>query len=267
MATMNAPTPKPIWLYAVLLAAFTLQAGGSQQSTKLAAIAEGVANCMEAFAKEHNGKAPTTWSELNAYIDLDRVAINLGGSLESQMLLVWSNHPKLPGAGELELVAVTSFPINEDRRTAVGRYVVYRKSDGRFFSRWESEDTIRASLSKVDTQIPTAAIFKEKPLKALSVEYSIKLIEEAVKQGVPVEKAAEVVEKHVSDVANGHRSPANSWDEIASQTTGTSPSKAKSSKQPPIAPPPDTPRSWLVWLLVVIVAMIGATWLLLRKSK
>ncbi|MCF7788247.1 MAG: hypothetical protein K9N47_19145 [Prosthecobacter sp.] len=134
-------------------------------STPRGMIAEAVTNSSEAYAKDHEGRMPLSWDDLAPYCDAERVRMNFKAPAESLMLMVGKNHPKIGTLPSLALVALSAYPISDDRHRTLGRYIVYQRPDGRFFSRWEGEASLQAALAQVNTQIPEAAVFHEKSLK------------------------------------------------------------------------------------------------------
>ncbi len=62
------------------------------------------------------------------------------------------------------LVVMTACVIDEDRRSANGRYIVMRLHDGRFQTNWADEAKIKAAFARAGITLPAATTFKEKSL-------------------------------------------------------------------------------------------------------
>ena len=200
-----------------------------------------VAAAIDHYAKNHEGKLPSDVESLFIGSTKAMLQDELGGPISSQVLYFPDNPPTLSG-DSMQLLAVIAFPIEEDRRQSVGRYIVYRHSDGRIRSRWEAEDVIQAAAAKANVVIPYAPLYREKPLKVLEPDYGARLVENAVlKYGVPIEQAVKAVEKHVDDVSNRRAKAATTWAEIASAATPAS--RAVGPNPSPTMPPDATPRS------------------------
>jgi len=251
-------------------------------STQLSSIARGIADRIDVYAHEHEGVLPASWDDLRTYMDVSRMEINLGVPLNEKMLLFGKNHPIIEDAAGVEIVAMTAFPIDEDRRNGIGRYVVYREKSGKFAAKWEAEDAIQNALAKSNVSVPSAAVFQEKLIKPLYPEYGIRLVEDAVRHGVPIEQAVKAVEKHVDDVSNRRAKEATTWAEIADSAIhgSTTPGPyIPNSNAPPATPsrPPSpaqvespglaTERSAAIWPWIVgIAALVAIVVLLTRRA-
>jgi hypothetical protein len=85
------------------------------------------------------------------------------------------------------------FPIDEDRRETKGRYVVVRQADGVISTRWANEEAIQKAAKTASVSIPYAEPYRERAIATEYPEYGRKLIEDALKHGVPFERALKVV--------------------------------------------------------------------------
>lgn len=146
--------------------------------------ARAVAVCSEVYAEDHEGRMPLSWDDLAPYYDAESVSRNSKASVETLMLMVGKNHPQIGKSPSLALVAISAYPIDDDRHPTLGRYIVYQRQDGRFFSRWESEATLQAALAQVNTQIPEAAVYHEKSLKYSDPGYVVPWVNWAVIGGL-----------------------------------------------------------------------------------
>ena len=237
---------RTIWILLALscVTARTLEA--STVSTRLNSVANGLADRISGYATKHNGNAPKSWDDLKPFVDFERAEINLGASFQSTMTLFSGVYPALEGAAGDRIVAITAFPIDEDRRNGIGRYIVYQQTNGDFGARWESEQTIQKALVTARVSIEPAAVYHERLIKPLYPEYGMKLVEDAVKHGVPMEEAAKMIEKHIDDVSNRSAKPATTWAEVAgtAATNQTAPASAQATPVPlsaPSASPAPTP--------------------------
>ena len=217
--------------------------------TQWEGLAHTVAGKLESYAKTHDGKLPSTIDELYSGVDAALLQDQLRGSLSSKIVYFSEQKPQLEQSGE-ELLAVIAFPISEDRRPDAGRYTIYRNQAGKIGSRWESEKPIQAAISKANLSLPFAETYQEKPIKPLYPEYGMRLVEDAVKHGVPIEQAVKAVEKHADEVSNRRAKPTTTWAEVATATTAadapptaTAPSPATPvpSATPAASPQPATP--------------------------
>ena len=145
---------------------------GSTRSTSLGSVAQALANTFTAYADDHQGNPPESWEELRPYADIQRLERHLGSSLDAKIILFTGIRPTLADDAEGNLIAMTAFPISEDRHGQLGRYIIYRRSFGKYAARWQNEDTIQRALGKAGRVVPPAPIFYEKLFKPLELEYS-----------------------------------------------------------------------------------------------
>jgi hypothetical protein len=287
MAKVTLLTNIPAVVVSLILTA-TCLVSATSISTQLSSVAEGIADRFNEFAGDHGGMSPKSWDDLRPYIDFDRLYINLGGPIETKMLLLADVHPTIAGSDPGELAALTAFPINEDRRKGVGRYVVYRRGNGKFAARWEAETTIQQALSDAKVAVPPSAVYQEQPLLPLDPVYGIMLIQDAVKHGVPIEQAAEAVENHVRQISKRRSKPVKTWAELVALVTppnAAATTPVGSPVQPFATATPGSPRlatsivetpvdgaqKWPVWLWlvgVIAIGLLGATiWIVWRLRK
>lgn len=207
--------PKMLWIVALLIFWGCALLPAATVSTQLSSVAHGIADRFNDYAAAHNGAAPKSWDDLRPYLDFDRMEITLGGALQTKMILLGDVQPTIEGSSQRKVVAMTAFPISEDRRKENGRYIVYQQDNGKFAAQWESEQTIQKALASANVSVPPAAIHQEQLLKPLDPEYGMKLVEDAVKHGIPMDQAVRVVEKHVNEVSNRRAKAATTWAEVA----------------------------------------------------
>lgn len=255
-------------------------------STFVGTTADALASGLDAFARDHNGASITIWSELAGYVDIPRIERGLKAPLDQTMLIVSKWDARLNTLAESKIFAVTSFPIHEDRRNSIGRYIIYRRTDGRFKSGWESEDIIQAALADRGGSISASPVFEERPLKQLYPEYTARLVEDAVKHGIPIEQAMKVVEKHIEDVSSRQAKPATTWAEIAaaasagptstssvpatptpvqSPTQAASPRVASPIAQAPAAPVEERAPVW-PWVVGILALVVIVAFALKRRT-
>ncbi len=194
--------------------------------TQWEGLAHTIAGKIESYAKAHGGQLPSTLQGLYTGIDAALLEDQLRGPLSSKIVYFEEQKPQLEQDGE-ELLAVVAFPISEDRRPEVGRYVIYRDRAGKIGSRWESEKVIQTSVAKTNLFLPFASTYQEKPIKPLYPEYGMRLIDDARKHGVSVEQALKAVEKHIVGVTNRGEKQATTWAELVAAATPSPASRAE----------------------------------------
>ncbi len=148
--------------------------------TQRGILARAVAVCSEAYAEDHEGRMPLSWEDIALYYESESDRKDSKAPAVSLMLMVGKNHPQIGKPHPVDLVAISAFPIDDDRHPTLGRYIVYQRPDGRFFSRWESEATLQAALAQVNTPIPEAAVYHEKSLKYSDTDYVVQWVNWAV---------------------------------------------------------------------------------------
>jgi len=188
----------------------------SSIGTQWEGLAHSIAGKIDSYVKAHDGTLPPNLADLFTEGEMALLEEQLQGSLASKMQYFGNNSPTLSNDG-YKLLAVVSFPIIEDRRESEGRYVIYASDKGKIGARWETEKVIQQSSNSAGLPISTGSVFQEQPLKVLYPEYGIRLIEEAVKSGVPVEKAADVVQKHIDAVNQRGGNEVATWGELLQQ--------------------------------------------------
>ncbi len=237
--------------------------------TQWEGLAHTIAGKVESFARANGGQLPPALDMLYTGVDAALLEEQIGGPISSKMIYFGEQRPQLETAGE-ELLAVFAFPINEDRRTEVGRYVIYRNGDGKIGSRWELEKVIQASVAKANVTLPFALTYKEKPIKPLYPEYGMHLLDDARNHGVPIEQAVEILEKHIDDVTNRRVKKATTWLDITaaatanpepdptsplSVTTRTTP-ETLSTLRPVVASEQRVSTSPLLWLFGILALTV-----------
>lgn len=244
-----------------------------------------IAGKLESYANAHDGKMPSTLDELYTGIDAALLEEQLGGPPSSKVIYFGDQKPQLKQNNE-ELLAVVAFPISEDRRAEVGRYIIYRNQGSKIGSRWESEKVIQVAATRANAVLPFASTYQEKPIKPLYPEYGMRLVEDAVKHGVPIEQAVKAVERHVDDVNSRRAKAASTWAEIAAAVTGAatpaietparatpapvatpvaSPSPASPAANPPAATVERGPAAWL-WLVGIAALTVIALLVWKRRA-
>lgn len=190
-------------------------------STLDSGLAAGMAARINEYAADHGGVPPRTWDDLRPYVDFGRLEINIGGKLETRMILFGEVKPLVDGAVKTNIVAMTAFPIEEDRRESIGRYIVYQDKSLRFVARWESEEMIQAALLNSNLEMVSPPVYRERLFKPLYPEYGMRLFQDAMSQGVSIEHASATIERHVNDVSNRRKPAVETWAELVKQ--GASP--------------------------------------------
>lgn len=262
------------WRSLLLAAVWSSHCLATTISTQWGGLTESIAGAIESYASTHAGDLPPDIDSLFAGSTKALLEEQLRGPISSKVHYFAGNLPSL-NDGKTLLLATIGFPIEEDRRNSVGRYIVFKAPDGRIRSRWEAETEIQAAVARANLVIPHAAIYREKPLKVLDPDYGARLIEQAVlKHGVPIEQAVKTVEKHVDDVSNRRAKEVTTWAQIASAVrpaeTTPEPSTPDQTPKPNASPLPSTPVAqtpavtaehtalvwpWLVGILAILVVV------------
>ncbi|MDB6150629.1 MAG: hypothetical protein JWQ44_2077, partial [Chthoniobacter sp.] len=141
-----------------------------------------------AYTKLNGGQLPPTVDSLFAGSPKALIEEQLGGPISSKVIYFPNRSIPLRDDGTL-LLAVIAFPIQEDRRERIGRYVMYRTKDGKISSAWKDERVIQEALANANLSIPRAPLFVERPIARRSIWNQAPRF---------VEKAAEV---HASSAA------------------------------------------------------------------
>jgi hypothetical protein len=244
-------------------------AAASSINTYWEGLAHNISLAIESYSERNNGALPPNLDGLFTGANAALLEEELGGPISTKVIYLKENLPKLDDT-KSSVVAVIAFPINEDRRKGVGRYIVYKNENGKIGSRWESEDVLQTSLARANIALPAASTYTERPLKPLSPEYSVKLIDDAVGRGVSMQEAVAAVEKHVNDVVDGRVKEAKTWAEVVSDQAPATPTHdtlpTSTPRQAPSAsvheaahvesPSPSLPIILVSILVVVIVGVI-----------
>jgi hypothetical protein len=265
-------------LHLAFLALMVAAATASIINTESSSLGQGVADRIAEYAADNGGRLPEDWNDLGGYIDFDRLKANLRGAAIDQKIKLFSgNGPFIEGAESGRLVAMTAFPIHEDRRSSIGRYIVFQKADGSIGFRWESEEIIQRAVVKAGASVPVTAVHEEDLFKPLEFEYGARLLKDAMAQGVSADEAQAVLAKHIDDVSKRRVRPAITWAEVLHPVPlPVTPASA-------LSPPPDqrispaTKRSevdmlishrWrIIWgsILGLIAVTIG--WMFVRRRR
>jgi hypothetical protein len=184
--------------------------------TQWEGLAHSIAGKIDSYVKTHDDTLPPNLAALFSDGEMALLEEQLRGPLSSKVQYFGSNSPTLSNDGQ-KLLAVVSFPIIEDRREGAGRYVIYASAKGKIGSRWETEEVIQQSAKSAGLPVSTGPVFEERPLKVLYPEYGIRLIEEAVKSGVPAEKAADIVQRHIDEVNQRRANEVATWSDLLGQ--------------------------------------------------
>lgn len=228
---MRMASKKFLRLASVALLIVSTPCGASTISTQWGDLAMSVGASIESYAKRHNGELPPDLDHLYTEEHNEALKEQLGGALSEKIVYFRETLPPLDNTPGAKIIATISFPINEDRRDSLGRYIIYKKPDGGIDAKWAPEKVIQTSVSKANVSLPEAAVYNEKPLKPLDPGYAARLVEDAVKQyGMSAREATDKVNKHLAAVLNGKAKEAKTWAEVVTN-------------QPPAAPPTTTPRA------------------------
>ncbi len=196
--------------------------------TQWEGLAHSIAGKIDSYVKTHGDTLPPDLAALYTDGEMALLEEQLRGPLSSKVQYFGSNALTLSNDGQ-KLLAVLTFPIIEDRRDGPGRYVIYASAKGKIGSRWETEEVIQQSAKSAGLPVSTGPVFQERPLKVLYPEYGIRLVEEAVKSGVPADKAADIVQRHIDEVNQRRANEVATWSELLGPTE-------KQSDQMPVPP-------------------------------
>jgi len=197
---------------------FSFEAAAAVLSTEFDVAAERFTNLIRAYAKDNNGAYPTAVGQIKRY------ETDVGGraSVQVEFALVGQVQPFLVGSSERRLVAYMTSPVNDDRKPEIGRYIVYRLKTGEFYYKWEPDKKIKVMLASINTTLPEGAALSIGPLRHRYPEYSIKLIEAGVAQGMDQSEATDLVRKHVENIDSGKETPVDSWQQLTDSVRGAS---------------------------------------------
>ncbi len=228
-------------------------------------------SALQHYAQQRNGQLPSTINDPEIIHDMGKYS-DLFNPLSDHIIYFFSARPTWRESGmiaEGEIIAMSAYPIHEDRRSALGRYIELRLANGSFDSSWGDESKIQAALTKAGISVPTAPVFQEKPLLPASLEYATTLLEDALAHGVSRAEAGKVIDKHIEDALAGKAKTAKTWAEILPGASAQ-PSAAKGT-QPVSAmhsPSPSDSSPAIKWLLLAAATLVAFAlgWRLLRRK-
>lgn len=256
---------------------------GSVISTRWEGLVSNVASALQSYSSRHDGSLPDDVNSLFTGIEGEILKEELGGNISTKIIYFKNNAPPLDGSDGAKLIGMIAFPINEDRRKAEGRYIIYRKKDGTISSQWAGETIVQSSVAKANIEVPEAPTYQERPLKPLDPDYAARLVEDAVKQyGMSAREATDKVNKHVVAVMNGQAKAAKTWAEVVTNqppatprtTTPLETTMPQSTPRPAASALPKatvetkSPTSFpIVPVAILALAIIGVIVVLLRRKS
>lgn len=119
-------------------------------STQWGGLADTIAIKLESYAAKNKGELPPNLDDLFTGSIRASIEEQLGGPVSSKLTYYKNQMLRLKGNEQLQMIAILAFPIEEDRRTALERYVVYRKPNGKMEACWQDDNAIRESLAEVE---------------------------------------------------------------------------------------------------------------------
>lgn len=122
---------------------------------------------LEFYEKEHDGQIPTSLEVLDSYL-IDSVVERLGGgSIEDAVMFVNGANVQMvtPNKNEIfkggTILAVAARPIDEEGRPSLGRYVIWKTSEGRFRTSWLPEKIAAALLANAGLKLRSGDVLKQ----------------------------------------------------------------------------------------------------------
>jgi hypothetical protein len=117
---------------------------------------------VEQYAKANGGNLPTSWEDLDGYLDYQRIETTMNKKIRPAFHLYGSARPKFTGDwGEgTELIAMTAFVIEDDTRPQKGRYATVRQPDGTIGTQWVNESVIVAAAQAAKLPAPSTGDVK-----------------------------------------------------------------------------------------------------------
>jgi len=150
-----------------ILLAVSQAAHALSYSTAEGTFARQAAMFTDLYYKEHNGRSPATWSDLQSYLDrpIDEVFYYI---LPTKRYAFLRRPLRLPPPHDGELLIVTRRPFRESRLYTSwyggisrglrepGRYIVYRTSAGSFEARYVEEAYIEQAFRGSESLLPSS---------------------------------------------------------------------------------------------------------------
>jgi hypothetical protein len=243
------------------LCIFDLKMRADTLGTQHGSLMARLSSRIESYVKEHNGRYPENLDAFQNVNDFEQA-----GSISDYVIYFPTARPPWRESGMIadgEIVAISSYAINEDRRPTIGRYMVVRLSYGAFQSQWRDEKTIQAALTKAGITVPTVPVFQERPLIPASLEYAATLLSDALAHGVSRAEAGKVIDQHIDNALAGRVKTAKTWAEIANNPP---PQATAANQTPPAAVA--VPPSSLKWpaLAAAVLAALALGWRFLRRK-
>jgi hypothetical protein len=152
-------------------------AQASSYSTAEGSFARNIALVAKFYAKDHEGRSPTAWSDLNPYFDLpiDEAFRHI---LPSKRYAFLTQSLKLPPPYEGDLVVVTRRPFRDSTLYTTwyggtgrglrepGRYIIYRTSEGSFQGIYVEEAYIQRAFKGFEHLLPVPDTEPERPFES-----------------------------------------------------------------------------------------------------
>jgi hypothetical protein len=168
----------------VIVAIFLNNGSALVESTPVQSVASNLKEIVSDYAREHEGKIPS-WVELNSFIISKEkpaapthdtrssffLALDsyLGGPVEERFTLLGASPVEMvntdadPVATGGTIVALTTGAVLEDRKTGIGRYVIWRDAGGKFRSTWLEESLVAAQFRKAAVKLPSGVTRVQPP--------------------------------------------------------------------------------------------------------
>jgi hypothetical protein len=156
-------------LLIILISAFGVASSNFASSIVTpASAAMNVLGCaLEFYEKKHGGQLPASLVVLDPYL-IDSVVRQLGGgSIDDAVMLVTGANVQMvtPNKNEIfkggTILAVTARPIDEEGRPSLGRYVIWKTSEGRFRTSWLLEKIVAAQFANAGLKLRSGEVLKQ----------------------------------------------------------------------------------------------------------
>jgi hypothetical protein len=149
------------------------------QGTRWGLLNSCLRDAVEDYAKANGGNLPTSWENLDGYLNYQKIETTLNLKIRPAFHLYGATRPKFTGVfGEgTELIAMTAFVIDDDTRPQKGRQATVRDPDGTISTQWVDESVIIAAAQAAKLPAPSTGDLKL-PLRDLLAQHE-KLLREA----------------------------------------------------------------------------------------
>ena len=184
--------------------------------TPASSASSGLATAINNYQKDNQGRMPQKWSDLDGkYISLEVVERELGGSIDQRFILLSSTTIEMISPGKNEIfnggtILAVSSPITEDRRSeGLGRYVIWKTTDGKVRSSWLYEEAVKKQFAEANSKLPDGPVQVQPDVLDASPNYVIeKYARENFKDPkAPTPEELERMKAYMAEKYSDKRSP------------------------------------------------------------